>query len=321
MLSYINKHPVSHFIWLTAVEIILALAMIYVFPLQYLFMVIFPLPVALMVRKYHLNLAVLVLIGIALLMCLMTGNVLNIISSIIQYGIIGLAIGLLYKNHVSPLQSLTMLILLSIITTIFIFIIMYINSGISPFHIGKEYFAGVKEVSRWYRELNLLNAEEQKQLLKQLKNIINLFIILMPGTTIIGTIITCFLSYVLTGRIFKRMGYKINKLPPFSTWQCSWQIIWGLIAGLSLLLLGDEFGLAWMSNTGKNILYVLSFIFTILGISVLVYVLKKWKARAIFKVFLLVIMLLYWPFTLSFVMSLGLLDSVINLRRKQKKKE
>lgn len=300
-------------------EILLALLAMYVPVLHFPALLLFPLPVALTVRKYHLAVSLWCLLAVTLVVFFALKKPLAVLSFTLEAGIIGVVIGLLFKNYVSPGRSLRILTGLAVIITLAMLLLAYGVSGIHPFVIEKNLIADVDQLNELYNELyndlGLLSQEEQRQVRKNIENIMELMAVLVPGSMVIWAIIRIAFSYFLADRMFRRLGYKMEKLPPFSSWQYPWYIIWGLIIGLALFLVGDEWNLILVGNIGKNVLYVMAFLFIVSGSSVFTYFIKRWKVPAIIKGMVAFIIILYWPLITGLILILGILDTIVNLRK------
>lgn len=301
---------------LTFIGIMTALLASYVPVLQSIMILIFALLVALLVRKHHLTIALLSLLVVTVVAFLINDNLPAVFSFLVEAGVIGLATGLLFKNRLSPEQSLKIIIILSVVIAILLLLsLAYFAGGINPFVMEKDLLDEIYQANRWYVDTNVLSLEEQQQLDQYVKEFIGLIAVLVPGSMVIWSIIRGFIIYLFAYNMFNRLGYNDQQLPPFHKWQYPWYVIWGLITGLILLLAGDEWNLVLISNLGKNIIYVMSFLFLVLGISVFVYFIKKWKIPGIFKGLVIFIICLYWPLGLGLVLILGLIDPVLNLRQ------
>jgi len=306
------------FFWLTLAEVMLALLALYVPVLQLVATLLFPLPVALMVRRHHLAIALWTLFVVIIVALLVFGNTFAVLSFVLQAGVIGIVMGLLFKNSVSSGRSLKILVILSIVIVLLMLVFAYMVNGTNPFDIDKKIFGDLDQINQWYQDTGVLSAEEEQLVRQQIQSAIDLMISLIPGSLLIWAVIQTFVSYLLARKIFYRLGYKVQAMRTFTEWQYPWYVIWGLITGLVLLLAGDEWNLISLSDVGKNFLYVMSFFIMVLGISVFTHFIKKWKISGFIKGIIIFIVFLYWPLGIGLILILGLLDPVLNLRQLNK---
>lgn len=300
---------------LTLAGLLLALSAVYMPLLQPLTILLFPLPVALLVRRHHLATALFSLLAVTITTFLLAGNLWAVLSFVVKAGITGVVIGLLFKNYVSPGLSAKILITLSVIMVPGLLLLANGVNDTNLFSLEEDLVAEIKQANRWYLDAGVLSAEEKQQVEKYIEDFIHLMIVLVPGSMVIWAIIQSLVSYVLAHGMFRRLGYDVKNLPPFSSWQYPWYVIWGLIAGLLLFLAGDEWNLILLGNIGKNIIYVTLVLFLVSGISVFTYFTKKWKVHGIVKGLVIFMISIYWPLGLGLVLILGLLDPVVNLRQ------
>jgi uncharacterized protein YybS (DUF2232 family) len=303
------------FFLLTLAEVILVLMALYVPALQVVAILLFPLPVALVVRRHYLVTALWVLLAVSIVAFLMFGHILAVLSFVMEAGVIGIVMGLLFKNSVSPGRSLKILVVLSVVIAISLLLFAFIVDGTNPFDIDRRLFGDINEINQWYRDTGMLSAEEQQMMREQIESLIDLMVVLIPGSLVIWAAIKTSISYFMARRMFSRLGYEVKVMPPFREWQYPWYTVWGIIMGLVFLLVGDEWNLTLVSNIGKNVLYIMLFFFMVAGISVLIYLLTKWKTSNFIKAVIVFFIFLYWPMGIGLLLILGVLDPFLNLRR------
>jgi hypothetical protein len=117
------------------------------------------------------------------------------------------------------------------------------------------------------------------------------------------------------------MHFELTPLPAFSRLSVPWYIIWGLITGLGLTLAGDFLSIPLAGKIGKNILFILFYVYLVLGASVAVYYYRIIKLARPIKLALLALGLVYLPFSVSLFLILGVADPLINLRQLPNLKE
>lgn len=299
---------------LLASEVALALLAFYLPVLHFPAVLLFPVPVALLTRKYHLAAAFWSLLGILVLLGLVI-HPLTALSFILQGGTVGLILGLLFKNGIAPGTSLKIIITVAAVTTLFLLLVIYLAGSAQPFITPEELDAEVERLYELYNDWGLLSEEEQRQVRDNIKSVLQLMLVLVPGSMVIWGMVQAFLSYLLTAAAFRYFGYEAARIPPFSTWQYPWYVIWGAIAGLACLLAGDQWGLNYLANAGKNLLYVTAFLLFVLGLSVFTYFIKRWRVPVVLKGVVVFTVCLYWPLSVGLMLILGLLDPVLNLRK------
>jgi len=302
----------------SAALIIMALAAVYI-PLFYIAAVILmPLPLALLVRRLDLwySLAALLLTGVMLFM--VTGRLQMAMLITLQTGPLGILLGLLFKNGVTAGRTLVVAISTSVAITGVTFLLMYLLTGSSPFsldQVDRSMFHQMKqEIAALYAEG--MDQDNIKELELVVDRIEALWPVLAASSSIIWIMVSTFFSYSVTRVSMARLGFHVPPADPFSRWRLPWYIIWGVIAGLALMLAGDETGAAGMTQAGKIILYVTGFILAVLGASVTTFYLKRWVSSRTARLLAVAVLVIFANiFTVVALVTLGLTDTILNIRR------
>lgn len=303
-----------------AITSILGLAGLYLPFLSFFSGLFAPLPLIYLVRKYNLQTGVITLLIASVLMYLSTGNSVAVVLAAINFGLLGLLIGLLFKNYVSAGKSIFIIFIAASILTLAGIFIMTVYGNVNIFALNGEAERILEQMMQFYQENNIvdLNDIETKAMLK---NMIRISILFLPGSIVLWSVTSASLTYLLSRLILKRLNYETVSLPPFSEWKLPWYSVWAIIIGLLFALVGDELGQQALALLGKNILFVFSFVFAFTGVSVLTYLYKYLRLSAMVKLIILFILLLYIPAALLLVIILGVLDPLFALRDKLGKGE
>jgi len=277
-----------------------------------------PVPLAVLVRRHDLKLGFMALAVAVALMFMLFGRPLTVLLLVIQSGPVGLLLGLLFKNRVSSGLGIAVTSIMGVVTTVLVLAISFWLTGISPFAMGDEMHRSIEQALKFYQRNGLLDNAQLQMMKASMEQAINFVVQLIPGILVTASIMSSFITYALTHFILVKMQFETVPLPPFSRWKLPWYVIWGGIAGLSFILLGDEIALASLATVGKNILYVMGFVYFILGVSVFIFFMKKWNIARPVKFLIVALVVLYWHVALSMMLTLGVIDPVMDLRRLSK---
>lgn len=223
------------------------------------------------------------------------------------YGPLGLLLGLLFKNNVPAGKSM---VLMSAITIAAAMIFSGAFSKEAAEFVEREIYRSIELMAEQYRDYGLI-VNAGKDVVEETARLTALF---LPGNIALGAISSSVLSYFVTRYVLIKMKFAVPEVPPFTHWQLPWFAVWGAIAGLSLMLAGDEFRLAGVSDIGKNILYVTCCIYFLFGISLAIYYLQQWRIHTSVKAVTVFVAILNWPVTAGVLLLLGVLDSLIDVR-------
>jgi uncharacterized protein YybS (DUF2232 family) len=301
----------------SGVLVLMALAAVYI-PLFYILAVILmPLPPALLVRRLDLRYGLAALLLAGILLFLATGHFQMVLLITLQAGPLGILLGLLFKNRVPAGRSLAVTILSSVVMTAATFALMYFLTGFNPFdpdQLDRSIFDQMKS------EMAALSAEgvspdNIRELERVMVQVEASWPVLATSSVIIWVIISSFFTYAITRFYMARQGFPVPSAVPFARWRLPWYVIWGVIAGLALLLAGDETGTAGLRRAGMILLWVTGFILAVLGASVTTFYLKRWLPFRAARVALAVGLVLVAHITVVALVTLGLTDTILNIRR------
>lgn len=298
-----------------ALTVVLGLMGLYLPPLLFVTSLLMPLPLAVLVRRRDLRLGLMALVVASALMFILFGRPLTVLMLVLQSGPLGLLLGLLFKNRVPAGPGIIASSVVAAAMTVLTFLIAFWITGINPFAVGEEMRRTMEQAMEWYRQSGWVDESALREMEASAEQLVRLVALLLPANLVIWSIISAYITYALTRLVFIRIGYEVTPLPTFSQWRFPWYIIWGGIAGLALTLLGDQFKVAALNAAGKNILYVMGFLHFILGLSVATYFIKNWKIAKGLKYLIVALVALYWPFALSVILTMGVMDPIMNVRR------
>lgn len=306
-----DKYPVYFEVSAAAAVTVLIGLLSLVLPIFFLAVMLLPLPLVYLIVKRDLGQGLVAFSMAAIFFILVVGNVSLVLLLLLHIGPPAVAIGLLLKNKATVVRSAYTLFFLTLAVAGINLAYLY-ATGVSGFdNAAAEFHAMLEQMSGQYLDGEAGDAEKQRltQLTEQMARLVWLF---LPGSVFVWTYTAVLGTFFIARGLMVRLGHAISGGIPFFRWCLPWYSIWLVITGLALTMAGEEFSVTWAAVLGKNILFVSVFIFFVLGISVMAYFFQVWKMARIVKIILVVIIVVYLPF---FILALGLVDPVANLRR------
>lgn len=276
--------------------------------------VIAPLPLAIVVKRRDLKTGALAFLVACLFFCLISRASLPDLIMTLQTGLLGLLLGVLLKNNLSTGQSITFYILSAAVLTLISFSVIFWTTKINMFVLSQENRQSMEQILVSYVSMGTAEKTLTQETAQIVKETVNLAGQLLPANWIILTMITSFITYVLSFKVLSRLGSSVPEWLPFMRWQFPWYLVWSLIAGLAMILAGDYFNRPIVALIGRNVFYIAGFIYSLAGLSVGAYFAVKWKFSIVVKLLLVFLGIFYTPVALAFLMILGIFDSFINLR-------
>ncbi|MEW6697407.1 MAG: YybS family protein [Bacillota bacterium] len=297
---------------------VLGLLGMFIPPFLFLVNILMPIPLAVLVKRRGLYTALLSLAVTGLLLMMLYPSPLKVLLVFILFGPLGIVLGLLYKNHVAAGHALVAASVVSTVSYLTVIALTSLIAGVNLEMMQTAVNESMNMVFSMYQQAGTPIPADQQEIFR---DAIKASLMLLPAYFIIHGILSANLSYLVGSKVLRRLDYKVNALPPFSQWRLPWYTIWGIILGLILFLGGSHFALNTVKITGQNILAVFLFIFFVIGLSVVAHYYKLIPFSKPFKILFLFLLILYIAFMYPAIMVLGVLDTVINLRRPLPKKE
>lgn len=318
MASFRDTRAMVDGAFMAGITAVLGLIGMYIPPLFTVISIILPLPLAVLVRRRDLKVGIMALIVTGLLMIVLYPDPMLVLVMFIQFGPLGLVLGLLFKNYVSPGHALLTASLVSAVAALIVIILSVAVTGLSLELIQTSLYKLLDEVFTMYKETGYPVPPEQQEMMRAS---VKTSVLLLPATYCIYVVGSTVLTYLAGGKVLRRLNYNVNALPPFRQWRLPWYSIWGIIIGLIFLMLGKQLQLNILQTIGQNFLVVFLFTFFIFGLSVVAHFYKAITLPRPFKVMILVLMILYSTMMYPAIIILGVFDTIFNLRRPKIRKQ
>ncbi len=306
----------------SAAAVIPALGWVYFPPVAPVAALFIPVAPAVLVRRQDLRYGVALLFLMAAVLSAVTAKPSLALLLTLQTGPLGLLLGLLFKNRVPSGKALTAAVSFSLAVSLVILLAGCLMTGSNPFVLNdRQQYVFEQERRLLYQMFGQGGSAGQLDpaTMKELEAVINrveaLWPVLAVASTLIWFMVSAGATYWITRRVMARFGYEVPAAIPFSNWRLPWYVIWGVIAGLGLLLGGDQFRLQGLAAAGKVVLWVTGFILSVIGASVLAFYLRRWKLAWPLKLLGVIIMAVYLPVTAGMLVAVGIIDSIWNIRR------
>ncbi len=290
-------------------------------PAPFIAALLAPLPSVWLVMKYSLKTSLISLLGAFLLMAVSGGSAVSVFLILLQYGLLGVVIGLLFKNRVSGRNTIIVTLSTASVFALIVLTVTLLAAGGGGWLIDSDIQGALEQVMAFYKEAGLIQDTNSAHAMDVLEDMVRVSKLLFPSSIILMSMGWALLTLFLARGILNKFKFDLMSLPPFSEWSLSWVSIWGLIVGLGFSLLGDEMLWTSISMVGKNLLLVFVVIYLLLGISFIAFLFKKYIVSKFLKIILVFIGVFYWPVVLILCFILGVLDTLLNLRDRIRKKE
>ena len=292
---------------LTAITLVLAVISLYIPVLNIVAQFLFPAPLALLVLRRGLKYGLLSAASIFLLSAMLLGLP-HAVYLFILYGFMGLFFGWCFRSDKKAAFAILGGVLISCASIIILLLFPKYILGISADSMREM-------LVTMYRDFALM-AEQQgtSSMLggMTVEEYVDFALKYLPFILLLFAMLLSFACYALMGRLLRRLGYDIPKLPPFSDWRLDWRLLWLLIISLFASSLGERMDNELLTQIANNLLAALQIIFMIYGLAVLIWVFARNKVAVIIRI--VAILFLLQLLSGMLVVLIGVFDPLFNFR-------
>lgn len=231
------------------------------------------------------------------------------------FGVLGIGLGYLARKCTSGSDIMLYGVLVSLASKLVLMVIMVRLTGINPFSLDPETIqATVDRVVAFYQNAGMAESTLEG-LSGQFRATIALLPHIFPALLVMAAAVDCFLSYVISGAVLKRVGeLRLPPLPAFEEWRFPKSLFWAMIASMGLQFLGAQGGQILIS-AGINIRILVSMLFFFQGVSVVWFLLKDRGLGPVSRTAILGVLSLV-PVLSQLVLVVGIVDMWYDLRKR-----
>jgi len=299
---------------LASIAAMLVLMSFYIPVIGTLMTFVCPVPIIIAGVRWGKEISIMATFIAALLVSILSGPLLGI-TVLFGFGAIGISLGLCIRRGFSPAKILIIGSIASLVGTGLMLTISFIFLKINPIaEINRAMQQGISTSLSLYEKMGLAS-EQLKQMRSTFDNMLKMVSLLLPSSFLFAAVFDTFLNFWVAKLVLAKLGHKIEGgLPPFSRWRISHYTVWGFIAGWLITMLSQYLGSSILYKMGANILSIFSIIFFVQALSVLSFFMKKYSLNIVFKV-IIYFLLITTPFLSFIAVLVGLLDSLLDLRK------
>jgi uncharacterized protein YybS (DUF2232 family) len=298
---------------------ITALLGILYYYMQYLgiLAMIWPVPVIIVGYRNGLKASILSALSAGLIVSMVTQPLVGV-GLLVGFGLPGVLMGYMINRRVNAYAVVLICGLVLSLTMVGEFVISLKAAGID----AVEFLAGIDDTFRqqldmavnMYKMLGIPEKDLQK-MSDSFGEVVGMIKIVLPSALVISGLIFSFIDYKLTRLILKRTSNIIPDIEEFSNWRLKEPYSF-IMLGLAVFIGAvSYFKLSGLNTAAMNILAVLMFVFSIIGISVIVYFSKVYGDKnSIPKALRRVIVVLIILFFMQFIAFIGILDLAFDFR-------
>jgi len=292
--------------------------------MQYLGIIamVWPVPVIIVGYRNGIKASILSALSAGLVVSLVTQPLVGI-GLLIGFGVPGVLMGHMINKRVNPYAVIFVCGVVLSISMAGEFLLSLKVAGID----GLEFLSNLDSTFRKqletsldiYRQFGV--AEEKLQEFKDyFSQAIELIKYVIPSSLLISGVFFSFIDYKLTRLILKRIGFVLPDIDEFSKWRLTEPYSYILLGTAVLAAAASYFKVPGFNTAALNISTILTLIFSIVGISIVVYFARVYGGRygipkALGNIIAVFIILTF----IQFIAFIGILDMAIDFRRLKSK--
>ncbi|MGL5245404.1 MAG: DUF2232 domain-containing protein [Sarcina sp.] len=279
----------------------------------FLIQIFMPIVIAILYLRTNAKTSITSIIVSILLSAILINPIMALTSNLI-YGILGFVLGWCLKNNKKAITTLTFLLITNSIESviqIFVYVKLFTNVGIKGFF--QDILNNIKDVGQML--INITgNNEANLQVVKLINGLtLNDLMNMFPMVIIINSLIISLIIFYFMSIIIKRLGFKVKMLPKFSQWYIDNRIAAILIIVNCIVIFMKVNKFQFGDMMYYTVYTIISIIFSIQGLSVIVYFLKnKFKLTTVFTVIICFILCVGALNIYLFI--LGIIDLLVDIR-------
>ena len=298
---------------LASIAIVFALISVYLPFLGVIVNLIWPVPVLLLGVRHGLKASLMCLTVAGIIIAILI-NPIQAISVVFGFGFIGISLGYAINQRWSPLKTMMIGSVASLLSKGAVLLISIVLMGINPLTVQLAATGQALEQALAIYQTLGFTAEQLQAIRTTMETTIGLLKYIMPAGFALASVVDTYLNYLIAKKILARLGNPQPDFLEFRLWQILGYILW--IYGVSLLLV------TFYNQQPDNLLYLIgvnlqmvtNVILLIQGLSIVYYYIhyKNWPN---FLKSLIVILLFSSQFLVQVIVLMGAFDVVFDYRR------
>ena len=298
---------------LSAVAILFALISVYIPFLGAFVNLIWPVPIILLgVRHgYKWSLMATVVAGILIAILL---HPLHAVGVAVGFGLTGIALGHCFRQNFSPVKSVLIGAVASLLSKIIVLSISSAVLGINPLADHSEAMSrAVEQAVNIYRTLGL-KEEDLAKVTENLNNVLGMMKLIFPAAFAMASVVDTYLNFIVARAVLRKLGHRIDAFPKFTQWSFSPKILYAFIVSVLLLYWGKSREWEMVATAGLNLQVACSMLLMLQGLSVVFFYGEKHQVPKFLRWILVFMVFTNGPIMQAVVFA-GAFDIALDFRK------
>lgn len=270
-----------------------------------------PVPLVVLGLRHPMRNSLMGLVVAALIVMLILGPV-SALSFVLGFGLLGVLLGRLVQKKKDAVEIMLYGSMISLTCKLLLMALLVKITGLNPLDLD------VTEMQSLLDTLLKLPSDPQTAaaMKEQWTNTLQLMPMIIPAILVMASVVDCWMSYWISGRVIKRLrGAELPKLPPFTSWRFPQSVLFAFFAAVICSYIGLQYGgtKGLLLKVGLNLRLLVSSLFIIQGLSVAAYFLKRKNVNN-FVIGLMIAAVILIPMLSQLVTIVGIFDICWDLR-------
>ena len=298
---------------LSAIAILFALISVYIPFLGVFVNFIWPVPIILLGVRHGYKWSIMATVVSGMLIAILV-HPLTAIGVAIGFGLTGIMLGHCFRKKFSPVSTLMLGAVASLVSKIIVLGISAAVMGINPLSDHSEAMnRAFEQALSIYRTFGM-KEDELAKISENLRSMLELMKVILPAGFLLASVVDTFLNMMVARVVLGKLGHAIEKFPPFKEWRFPTLVIYAFIIAILMLYWGKSRDIPLLADAGLNLQVISSMLLMIHGLSVAFFYAAKYEIPKILR-WVLIFMVFTNGFILQATVFAGAFDIAFDFRK------
>jgi len=298
---------------LSAVAILFALISVYIPIIGVFVNLIWPVPIILLGVRHGYKWSLMATAVAGILIALLI-HPLHAVTVAVGFGLIGIVLGHCFRKGYSPVVSVMLGSIASLVSKIIVLSISAVVLGINPLADQSAAMAtAVEQAINMYRSFGM-KEEDLTRMAESMRGMLDLMKLIFPAGFALASVVDTYLNFLVARLVLRKLGHHIPPFPEFRVWSLSPIVLYGFIVSVIMLYWGKSREISLLADAGLNLQIITSMLLMIQGMSVVFFYAAKYKVPGFLR-WLFVFMAFSNGFIMQAAVFAGAFDIAVDFRK------
>ena len=298
---------------LSAVAILFALISVYIPFIGAFVNLIWPVPIILLGVRHGYKWSLMATVVAGLLIAILV-HPLHAVGVAIGFGLTGIALGHCFRKGFSPVTSVLLGSVASLLSKVIVLSISAAVMDINPLADHSEAMSkAVEQAINVYRNFGMKETE-LAQVTENLNSMLAMMKLIFPAAFAMASVVDTYLNFIVARAVLRKLGHHIGAFPGFAVWSFSSKILYAFIVSVLLIYWGKSRQWDIVANAGLNLQVLCSMLLMLQGLSVAFFYAAKHEVPKFIR-WVFVVMVFTNGHIMQAVVFAGAFDIALDFRK------